>query len=46
MKKEYLVTGKMSDGNDYRHTVIATNKYKAIEQALTSIFNHAHRRLR
>lgn len=35
MKQEYLVTGKMSDGNDYRHKVIAKNKYKAIEQALT-----------
>ena len=35
MKQQYLVTGKMSDGNDYKHTVIATNKYKAIEQALT-----------
>lgn len=35
MKQEYLVTGKMSDGNDYSHTVIATDNYKAIEQALT-----------
>lgn len=35
MKQEYLVTGKMSDGNDYKHTVIATDRYKAIEQALT-----------
>ena len=35
MKQEYLVTGKMSDGNDYRHKVIAIDGYKAIEQALT-----------
>lgn len=34
MKKEYLVTGKMSDGNDYSHTVIATNEQTAIEQAM------------
>lgn len=34
MKQEYLVTGKMSDGNDYSHTVIATNEQTAIEQAM------------
>lgn len=34
MKQEYLVTGKMSDGNDYSHTVIATTTQEAIEKAM------------
>lgn len=34
MKQEYLVTGKMSDGNDYSHTVIASTTQEAIEKAM------------
>lgn len=34
MKQEYLVTGMMSDGNDYSHTVIATTTQSAIEKAM------------